>query len=367
MEAKIKLVEHEKPSDLSDIDRIIDLYYYESVGTSNPRFVAGGAGAYCYFGVPECADLWGTPLEGWVDELAERISQIPSLRIDFRIEHQGRAWRVYRDHSEFGTQVSIRRLPVDAPSLGDLQYSNLYVNEILRSQWLNDGGLVLVSGLTGQGKTTTAAGTIRTRLERFGGRAITVEDVIETTLEGRWGTGSCRQILVNYEHKDTKLQGFAGAIRRAYRSMPATRPGMLYIGEVRDAETATEVLKAAANGMLVVTTIHSFDTSSALLRLATLAEHAMGEAAHLALSQALRVVINQELRLDPGGQGWGRGRYKAKILLSDGSSHGVAYTIRKREYSNLGQIQDMQESKLASRGPVPMPVRELLATLSGAR
>ncbi|OGU24394.1 MAG: hypothetical protein A2580_08630 [Hydrogenophilales bacterium RIFOXYD1_FULL_62_11] len=352
-----------QPTSLADIDRIIDLYYYEAApeGEGKPR--VGGAGAYCYFGTPECGVLGGTELEPWVNSLMSHVSTGQQVGEDFRVEFEGRAWRACRDVSEQGTQISLRRLPTSAPVLTDLKMEEIRFRDILQCEWLNEGGLVLVCGLTGQGKSTIAGGTVVTRLKRYGGRCLTVEDTIEVPMEGLWNLGSCRQLKVDYYAEDEKLRGFSGAIRRAYRSMPATRPSMLFIGEVRDSETAVEVLKAASNGMLVITTIHSFDPASALLRLESLARSAMGEAATMALSQALRVVLHMRLQLAPDKTGWGRGHFTGTMLVSDGSSHPLGNVIRRADYAQVAQIQQTQQIRLKQAGAC-VPVEDLLKSLN---
>lgn len=120
--------------------------------------------------------------------MAEHLKEHPGQDEDFRVEFEGRTWRAMRDVSQRGTQVSIRRLPTTAPALNDIRMPGL-VRDLLAAQWLNEGGLVMLCGLTGQGKTTVAGATVRTRLEKFGGRCLGVDDVAEIPLEGLWGGG----------------------------------------------------------------------------------------------------------------------------------------------------------------------------------
>lgn len=352
-----------QPHTLNDLDRVIDLYMYEDVRPGNPNLLPGGAGAICYYGLATCARLGGTELEAWVDRLGVHLAEHPALGEDFRVEFEGRIWRAMRDVSQRGTQISIRRLPTAAPALSDIRMTSL-VRDLLAASWLNDGGLVLLCGLTGQGKTTVAGATIRTRLEKFGGRCLGVEDVAEVPLEGLWGHGSCRQLAVDYTTEDPNRRGFAGAIRRAYRSMPATRPAILFVGEVRDAETATEVVKAAANGMLVITTAHSYDPASALLRLSSLAKATMGDAADIALAQAVRMVMHMSLRLRPDETGWTRGSYTPSLLFSDGPAHALANLIRKANYAGMADIMERQKGKIDQVSRKGGNVEELLAQLS---
>lgn len=350
------------PSTLEDLDRIIDLYYYEQSPPGREDIACGGAGSYCYFGPSDRAELGGTELAGWTDAFAAHIRQHHAGKEDFRAMFDGRAFRVCRDDSN-GELLSIRRLPTTTPVIGDLKMDQPAIRELLLAPWLNDGGLVLFCGLTGQGKTTWASGTVRSRLEKYGGRCVAVEDVSELPLEGGWGRGSCHQIVVDYETTDRLKHGFAGAIRRAYRSLPATRPAILYIGEVRDAETAEEVVKAASNGMLVVTTIHGGDPAAGLMRLISLAETAMGESARLAIGQALRLVVHNSLTLRPDTTGWKRGSFVGTALVSDGPAHPVANLIRQGNYVQVAGVVDGQRMHIDRASKNGTPAVTLLGTI----
>lgn len=331
------------PTSLGDIDRIIDLYYYEQAESGMP---CGGEGAYCYYGPADAAPLAGTPLVGWVNRLSDAVRATHPDGEDFRVDFDGTSWRGVRDARGGSRHVHLRRLAPYTPRLSDLNM-DAAVRELLLGPWLNEGGLVLFCGLTGQGKTVLASACVRSRLERYAGRCVTVEDVIELPLEGLWGRGSCRQLSVDYWTHEARHRGFAGAIRRAYRSFPATRPAILYIGEVRDTETAAEVVKAAANGMLVISTIHAFDPIGALMRLMMLAEAVMGDSACVSLSQGIRMVAHNSLALRGDVAGWGRGAFTGTVLVSDGAASPLANLIRKKQFAQMAQIHSFQQTRLA--------------------
>lgn len=352
------------PTTCPDVDRIIDLYYYERVDDASTHLMPGGAGAYCYYGPAEAVRLGGTDLAAWVDRLHAAVQASTQGQEDFRIDFEGTSWRGVRDVRGRTAHVHLRRLSPSTPLLTDLSM-DVAMRELLLGPWLNDGGLVLLAGLTGQGKTVLASATVRTRLERYAGRCVAVEDVSELPLEGLWGSGSCRQLSVDYEARSDRLRGFAGAIRRAYRSFPATRPAILYIGEVRDTETATEVIKAAANGMLVITTIHAFDAVGALLRLATLAEACLGESACVSLSQALRLVAHNTLTLRGDVAGWSRGRFAGTALVSDGPASPLANLLRKKQFAQMSQVFSFQQTRLALARQGAHSCADLLEQLCG--
>ncbi|MCD9046776.1 ATPase, T2SS/T4P/T4SS family [Luteimonas sp. MHLX1A] len=337
---------------------VIDLYIYDrrSLG---PGW-APSDDAYFYTGCPTSVPVAGSPIASWVDRVATAAFSTPAGRADFRLELDGLSFRGMRCvQPSRPTQYALRQLPQVTPRLPDLSTNLPLIHELLMWDKLNEGGLVVLCGLTGQGKTTLASATVRSRLERFGGRCVTVEDICEAALEGIWGKGSCRQIEVDYDTANQVTHGFAGAVRRAYRSLPATRPAMLFIGEVRDGETAAEVVKAASNGMLVVTTVHSMDPASAIMRIADLAHAEMGDSALSALGQAVRLVVHQSLDLAPSGSGWSRGTVRCNALVCDGPSHPIANMIRERDYKHAAGIQSRQSIWLRQAGSVSELLREI--------
>jgi len=351
------------PTRMDEIDQIVDLYYLEAVFGEPHDRKTNGAGSYCYIGTPYRCDLRGTEISDWVDRLSADVSRTFPTEEDFRIEFEGRSFRGCRDRSGISTEVALRRLPDTVPLLAELDFENKCVRKLLEATWLNNGGLVVISGLTGQGKTVVAGAAIRSRLEAWGGRAVTTEDPPELPLEGFWGHGSCRQLEVTYDERDPFKNGFAGAIRRAYRKLPATRPAILFVGEIRDSETATELLKAAINGMIVVCTVHAMDPVAAIRRIASLAEPVLGDAAAGLVSQALRLVVHNRLTLHAERPGWKRGQFTSSILLSDGEAHPVAATLREGRYAQLATLINFQAAHLKAADADNMSASDLLLKL----
>lgn len=355
------------PVELSDIPRIIDLYGYLQRGPAGAgRVIPGGAGAYCYYGPSALSFLGRTPIEGWVDDLFGYVTEnFPEDVEDFRLTYDGFSFRALREWNEYGAHLSLRSLPTSVPRLNQLSLDYLGLRTLLLGDWLSDG-LTIFCGLTGQGKTTLAGATLATRLEARGGRAVTVEDVLEMPLEGVWGIGSCRQLQVDRTDPNPLRNGFAGAARRAYRALPATRPAILYFGEVRDTETAEEAVKAAANGMSVITTIHAGDTLSAIMRLVNLAKPAMGtDGALESVAQGLRLVVHSQLDLSPTVVGWRRGKFKTSILASDNYTSPAANAIRTNKLAALSQPIDHQMRAMEKVRLTTLPELELLRALFG--
>lgn len=129
------------------------------------------------------------------------------------------------------------------------------------------GGLIMILGPTGAGKTTTFSATIVGRLTIHGGYALTIEDPPEDVLEGAHGTnGYCEQLNAK------TLGGYEKAMHTALRCFPARENAMLGYGEVRENSTAANLLRAALDGHWVIFTAHANSISAGISRLISMAE-----------------------------------------------------------------------------------------------
>lgn len=233
----------------------------------------------------------------WPRDCTDQID-LHSLAAAVRAANHGDGSSIIVDHldlryraQDVGGEIhALRRLPSTVPLLRELQGLPESVLKVLMDPAHHqEGGMILIAGLTGSGKTTTASAMIRSRLEAYSGYCHTVEDPPEFRLAGRWGDGLCTQSAVSGDRPFPRL------ISQAMRAFPAGVPGILFVGEIRDAASAEEALKIAANGNLVVSTIHSKDILSAVQRLLMLAGGEDSPAACTQLSNALRYVQHQRL------------------------------------------------------------------------
>ncbi len=160
-------------------------------------------------------------------------------------------------------------------------------------QRLADGhrGLVLVTGATGSGKTTTLAAMIdyinRTRQQHI----VTIEDPIEIVHSDR----SC---IVNQREVGLDTPDFTGALRRALRQ----DPDVILIGELRDAESAQTALQAAESGHLVFSTLHTVDAAETIGRMVEFFPEGKQQMIRSIMAGVLRGVVSQRLipRIDGG-------------------------------------------------------------------
>jgi twitching motility protein PilT len=145
-------------------------------------------------------------------------------------------------------------------------------------------GLILVTGATGSGKTTTLAAMIgeinRTRRQHI----VTIEDPIEI-LHGDEGC------IVNQREVGLDTESFGQALRRALRQ----DPDVILIGELRDAETAQTALQAAESGHLVLSTLHTVDAAETISRMIEFFPEAKQQQIRSIMAGVLRGVVSQRL------------------------------------------------------------------------
>lgn len=251
--------------------------------------------------------------------LLARIEGI--TRPDFGIAVDGVNWRGRFDSRAIdGHWYRLRRMAAATPTLDSLPSPMPgAVHNILMSPGYHKGGLIYIAGAPGSGKTTTASATLASRLQKFGGVAYTVEDPPELPLNGWHGKGYCTQTWVAGDDSSD----WAESMRGVLRSQPAATNAILYIGEVRDAETAHAMLRAASNGFLVIATgfgdniINAVDTFLQLT----------GRDKAASLGAVLRAVVHQRLA---------GGRLTVQALTSESSSSEVGVIVSS---GNLGQLQ----------------------------
>jgi len=189
---------------------------------------------------------------------------------------------------------ALRVIPRDVPSFDELNLPP-GVKRLAEEH----RGLVLVTGATGSGKTTTLASMIdhinRTRHQHI----VTIEDPIEILHSDR----SC---IINQREVGLDTENFAQALRRVLRQDPDT----ILIGELRDAETAQTALQAAESGHLVFSTLHTIDAAETVGRMIEFFPPAKQQQIRSVLAGVLRGVISQRLLPRLGG-----GRVAAVELL----------------------------------------------------
>jgi twitching motility protein PilT len=341
------------------LDRIPDFFVWE---TGNAR--ADADSAFCFSGSPARILVKSTGLGSWLEGLIRHIERAHPSAIDFAVRYESAGgeylFRGHRDVTVAGTLLALRRIPREAPRLQDLALP-MYWRELFLLPELCQGGLLVLAAQTGQGKSTTLAAIVRSRLEQFGGYCRAIEDPPELPIHGPHGDGICIQTPVDPAAPET---GFADALRSALRSYPTTGGATIcLIGEIRDSDTAVQALRASVNGHLVLTTVHAADCPTALTRVLAMAERGLGDkSARDLLSSGLRIVVHQRLVLQQNGDGWSRGQVTGQVLYSRGNDSPVANAIRRAEVASaLAEPIRAQQTHLAKKG---YRIRDLVQQLS---
>ena len=204
---------------------------------------------------------------------------------------------VYRQRGTIA--MDFRRVPTMIPA-----FAELGVPAIVEALADEARGLVLVTGPTGSGKTTTVAAMIdhinRTRAVNV----VTIEDPIEFVFTDE-------RAIVNQREIGNDTGGFAEAMRRVLRQ----DPDVIFIGEMRDPETVKAALSAAETGHLVLSTLHTADSVETINRIIDFFPSHQHRQVRLSLATSLRGIISQRLleRSD------GAGRVPAvEVLLNTG-------------------------------------------------
>ena len=208
------------------------------------------------------------------------------LETDFSFEIPGLArFRVNAFNHNRGAGGVFRTIPSKILSLEDLNAPKIFqdISEYPR-------GIVLVTGPTGSGKSTTLAGMVDYKNDSEYGHILTVEDPIEFVHESK-------KCLVNQRevHRDTL--GFNEALRSALREDPDT----ILVGEMRDLETIRLALSAAETGHLVFGTLHTSSAAKTIDRIVDVFPAAEKSMVRSMLSESLKAVISQTLLKKIGG------------------------------------------------------------------
>jgi twitching motility protein PilT len=191
----------------------------------------------------------------------------------------------------------------------------------------------------GNGKTATAASLIVDRLKQGGGLAIALEDPLETNLDGVHGERSGRCVQVQASRK---TGGFKEHLIKTMR----TGADLIFVGEIRDGDTAEQAAIGALNGHLMIATMHASSPSSAIERFITLAKSGGSRITNIEdiVAAGLSIVVTQSLTRGPVGlNGKSFTRLTAQHLILTGQDGlGIREKIRSGKAQTLTQDVDHQ-------------------------
>jgi twitching motility protein PilT len=250
-----------------------------------------------------------TLLQGNFDAV-QRLAQTGATDLSYSLPSRTR-FRVNVFQQRGTYSIVMRVIPTEVPTLESLVLPPQLADiSDLRN------GIVLVTGPTGAGKSSTLAAVINLFNQKHHYHIVTIEDPIEFLHNHRNSTINQREI-------GSDAKDFPGALRAALRQAPK----VILIGEMRDHETTEIALEAAETGHLVLSTLHTIDASKTVDRVIGLYPKNQEQVIRTRLAQTFRYIVSQ--RLIPRADGQGR-TAAVEILKS---------TPRTREYIHEGESE----------------------------
>lgn len=220
----------------------------------------------------------------------ERTTQVfdANGEADFRYEVPGEfICRVNFYRTISGTAAAFRVIPSRIPSLDELG-----LPRSLGDLAMLESGLVLVTGPTGQGKSTTTAAIVQCANERRTDHIITIEDPIEFTYRNR-------RCLITQREVGAHTPSFASALRMALRE----DPDIIVVGEMRDRETVALAVEAAETGHLVFATLHTRSAGQTIDRIIDIFPSGQQAQIRTSLADSLQAILSVSLMKRADGDG----------------------------------------------------------------
>lgn len=230
-------------------------------------------------------------IEAWVQKLLAEVQKIKTDDKDFDGAWEDPAlgrirFNLYSNVN--GPCIAMRLISRSVPTL-----SALNLPEVVGKIAMKERGLILVTGATGSGKSSTLAAMLNHINEKRPYHVLTIEDPVEFVHQRRRSRFTHREVGAN-------VPSFAEALRSALRQ----DPDVILVGELRDSETADIALKAAETGKLVLSTVHTTDSVQTISRFVSMFPPTIQDDVRMRLSRSLVATISQ--RLVPKKESLGR-------------------------------------------------------------
>jgi twitching motility protein PilT len=251
-----------------------------------------------------------------------------------------------------GPGAVLRTIPTEIPSL-----EGLGMPAVLRDLCTRERGLVVVTGPTGSGKSTTLAAMVDVINSTWEGHILTVEDPIEFVHPPK-------RCLVSQREVGAHTGSFARALKSALRE----DPDVILIGEMRDLETIALALTAAETGHLVFGTLHTSSAPKTVDRIIDVFPAGQQSQIRTMLAESLEAVVAQTLLKKKGGGGRVAaceilvGTPAVRNLIREGKLHQIPSMMQTGRNAGM-QTLDMAIAELAKKGLVdpPPPPRAAVA------
>ncbi|RJQ33121.1 MAG: type IV pilus twitching motility protein PilT [Actinobacteria bacterium] len=220
------------------------------------------------------------------DEQRARLETNLELDSSYSISGKSR-WRVNVYYQRGSLGAAFRLIPVEIQNLKDL-----HLPPILEDLTKKPRGMVIVTGPTGVGKSTTLATMINVINERDAKHIITIEDPIEFLHKHK-------KSMVNQREVGHDTKSFASALKHVLRE----DPDVILLGEMRDVETIAAAITAAETGHLVFTTLHTQDAPQTVDRIIDVFPPFQQQQVRIQLAGILQGIVSQQLLPDASGKG----------------------------------------------------------------
>jgi twitching motility protein PilT len=212
------------------------------------------------------------------DNVKEVIGRLTDEDLSYSVDGIGR-FRVNLCSQRGTVALVFRAIPNIIPD-----FKKLGLPPVFEQIAMEERGLVLVTGITGSGKSTTLAAIVDYINRHRGGKIVTIEDPIEFLHQNNKASVMQREVGIDTE-------SFARAMRASLRQ----DPDVILVGEMRDRETIETAMKAAETGHLVFSTLHTTDAAKTITRIVSFFELSEQKLVRLRLSESIRAIISQRL------------------------------------------------------------------------
>ena len=300
IDAFLELVKHQGGSDL------------HFVSGQTPRVRVSGELETVRFRELSTTDVLDFLTEFMTPEQRELLDERKAVDFAYEAEGIGR-FRVNVYEHVGGLAAAIRVVPTTVPTL-----ESLNLPYAVQSALAVGKGLILVTGPTGSGKSTTLAAMVDHINATLRGHIVTIEDPIEHIHK-------YKQCVITQREIGTHAPSFAEALRSAVRE----DPDAILVGEMRDLETISLALTASETGIMVMGTLHTNGTARSVDRIVNVFPPRRQDQVRTMLADSLRLVISQQLvrKLDQSGR-----LVAAEVLVN---THAVSSMIRQNNTHKL--------------------------------
>ena len=253
--------------------------------------------------------------------LTEHLVQTGSCDTSYFLPGRAR-FRVNIFSQRGNTSMVLRKLETNIPTIDALKLPDAF-----KKMPSERNGLILVTGATGSGKTTSLAALLNEINSTKAVHIVTLEDPVEYVHPNRKATFNQRELGLDY---DTFANGLRAALRQA--------PKIILVGEMRDRETAELALKASETGHLVLSTLHTVNAGQAINRVIGMFDKDEEKQIRQRLADTLRWVVGQRLVPKVGG-----GRWAVHDILANTIRSNELILLGEQEGKTFYEIQELGE------------------------